>query len=295
MTHLTSTTRIDTDVFSIQQIFQDVRLDDGRKFTVVDCETYLSDMIDILQGLPTKPPSIYVDLEGVKLSREGTISILQVYVLPSDHTYLVDIHRLKERAFSTTGKNTESCLKAILEAENIPKVFFDVRNDSNALFYHFRINLSGVDDVQVMEIATRNFPKRYLSGLQKCIERDATMTIREKSAWIIAKEEGMKLFLPEKGGRYEVFNERPLPDAIIQYCVLDVQFLPRLWSHYKKRMTPYWAEKVQKETKERVLSSQRDDYNGHGRHKALAPQGWYSGTGSSRLISGWGSRYDGWL
>jgi exonuclease 3'-5' domain-containing protein 1 len=79
-----------------------------------------------------------------------------------------------------------------------------------------------------MELATRNFPKRHLSGLQKCIEWDAPITIREKSAWIAAKEEGLKLFATEKGGRYEVFNERPLPDAIIHYCVQDVQFLPRL-------------------------------------------------------------------
>jgi exonuclease 3'-5' domain-containing protein 1 len=108
-------------VFNIQQIFQDIRLDDGQKFTIVDCDTSLSDMIDILQGLPTTPPSIYVDLEGINLSREGTISILQFYVLPDDHTYLIDVHRLKESAFSTTGKNTKSCLKAILEAGNIPK------------------------------------------------------------------------------------------------------------------------------------------------------------------------------
>ncbi|KAL5396314.1 hypothetical protein PMIN06_012589 [Paraphaeosphaeria minitans] len=287
-----STSRYDPDVVNIQQLVQEIRLVDGPKFTVVECTTALSDMIDVLVCMPTDPPSLYVDLEGINLSRQGTISIFQFYVLPKDHTYLVDIYRLKESAFSTTGKNSESCLKAILEAENIPKVFFDVRNDSDALFYHFKINLLGVDDLQLMELATRTFPKRNVNGLQKCIERDAPMTLKEKSAWTTAKEQGLKLFAPEKGGRYEVFNERPLAEAISNYCVQDVQFLPRLWSYYKAKMTATWAVKVQKETKERVLLSQRPEYNGHGKHKALPPQGWYSASGASRRTGGLGSRYD---
>lgn len=147
MAHLVSTTRSDSDVLNIQQLVQEIRLDDGLKFTVVDCATALSDMINVLVSLPTEPPSLYVDLEGINLLRQGTISILQFYVLPKDHTYLVDIYRLKESAFSTTRKNSESCLKAILEAENILKVLFNLRNDLDALFYHFKINLLGVDDL----------------------------------------------------------------------------------------------------------------------------------------------------
>ncbi|CBX94102.1 predicted protein [Plenodomus lingam JN3] len=98
----------------------------------------------------------------------------------------------------------------------------------------------------------------------------------KKSAWNAAKEGGMKLFLPEKGGSYEVFNDRPLAKKIIQYCVQDVQFLPRLWSHYQRRLSASWAIKVQVATDERVLMSQSEHYKGHGKHKALAPAGWYS-------------------
>ncbi|KAK6591850.1 3'-5' exonuclease [Botrytis cinerea] len=47
-------------------------------------------VVDTLLGLSTSPPSIYVDLEGVNLFRQGTISILQIYVAPLDHTYLID-------------------------------------------------------------------------------------------------------------------------------------------------------------------------------------------------------------
>ena len=87
--------------------------------------------MDALDGQPTTPPSLYIDLEGINLSRNGSISILQVFVSSSRRTYLVDIHTLRNKAFSTPGTN--GCtLKDILESDVIPKVFFDVRNDSDA-------------------------------------------------------------------------------------------------------------------------------------------------------------------
>lgn len=116
-------------------------------FTVVDCGSALSDRINFLAVLPVEPPSIYVDLQGTNLSRQGTISILQLYVQPKDHTCLVDVHRFQHQVFSTTGTISDKCLKTILEAKDTPEVFFDVRNDSDALFHHFQISLSGVDDI----------------------------------------------------------------------------------------------------------------------------------------------------
>lgn len=284
------TTLTDNDLLQNIQRLQGIVLDDGSSFKVVDCDSALSDMIDILAGLPTEPPSIYVDLEGINLSRQGTISILQLYILPKDYTFLIDVHQLQHRAFSTTGKQSEKCLKDILEAKDVPKVFFDVRNDSDALFHHFQIKLSGVDDIQLMELATRTFQRKCVNGLQRCIENDAMMTVAEKSMWNAAKEVGKKLFAPERGGRYEVFNDRPLAKDIVQYCVQDVQFLPRLWSRYKRRMSASWAIKVQAATDERIASSQSVDYNGHGKHKAMAPKGWYTPpSSSSRRNRGWGT------
>jgi exonuclease 3'-5' domain-containing protein 1 len=273
---LSTTTYPDSVLINNLHGTQGAGLDDGSSSTMVDSDSTLSEMIDTLASLPTKPPSIYIDLEGIKLSRQGTISILQIYVLPKTHTYLVDVHQLQDKAFSTSGKTSGHCLKSILETKDIPKVFFDVRNDSDALFYHFQINLSGVDDIQLMELATRTFSREFVCGLQKCIERDAIMTYVEKSKWNATKAKGVKLFAPEKGGRYEVFNERPLVEEIREYCVQDVQFLPRLWSHYNRKMTPGWQAKVQKATEERVLSSQKENYDGHSREKARCPAGWHS-------------------
>lgn len=232
---------------------------------LVDTRTAVADFINAIADLPTSPPSLYVDLEGVYLSRHGSISILQVHVSPNNRTYLIDIHTLGDNAFSTAGSTGET-LKGILESDSIPKVFFDVRNDSDALFSHFRISLAGVHDIQLMELATRTFSKRHLSGLSKCIERDISLTVSEKEVWKRAKEKGLDLFAPERGGSYEVFNARPLSKDIMLYCIQDVLFMPNLWLRYDSKITPRWAAKVHEATKKRVSSSQTATYNGKGKH-----------------------------
>ena len=45
-------------------------------------------------------------------------------------------------------------LKAILESPKTPKVFFDVRMDSDALYALFGVKLAGIIDLQLMEVAS---------------------------------------------------------------------------------------------------------------------------------------------
>lgn len=152
---------------------------------LVETCTAVVDLIDTPTGLPTSPPSLYVDVEGVYLSRHGSISILQVLVSPENRTYLPN-------RYPHSGA-TGQTLKGILESDFIPKVIFDVRCDSDVLFRHFRINLASIHDIQLMELATRNLSKRFISGLSKCIERDLASTAREKQAWKEIKEKGRNL------------------------------------------------------------------------------------------------------
>ncbi|KAK4666161.1 hypothetical protein QC763_608330 [Podospora pseudopauciseta] len=241
---------------------------------LIDTATAMSALVDILNGQPITPPSLYIDLEGVNLSRHGTISILQIYVLPLRRAYLIDIHILGEKAFSTLSSTTGRTFKDILESETIPKVFFDVRNDSDALFSHFQIRLAGVQDLQLMELATRTFSRRVVCGLARCIEHDASLSASERSSWMATKERGTRLFAPERGGSYQVFNERPLNEEIRRYCVQDVHLLPRLWAHYYSKLTKAWERRVCEASRDRVALSQTPGFNGKGRHMALAPAGW---------------------
>jgi len=131
------------DVLGLIEKFQASSLKEVGCGYLVDTPEAVAHLVDSLLGLPISPSSLYLDIEGVNLSRLGSVSILQILVLPCDKTYLVDIHILKNEAFTAAGE-TGQTLKNVLESATIPKVFFDVRNDSDALFSHFGINLACV-------------------------------------------------------------------------------------------------------------------------------------------------------
>ncbi|KAJ4125308.1 hypothetical protein NW768_008924 [Fusarium equiseti] len=251
----------------------DATLKIGPTVVWVDTEAAVSKLVDALDGLKKGPASIFIDLEGVNLSRHGTISIMQIYDAVDKCVYLVDIHTLGAKCFSTEGKDRRT-LKHVLEDNTIVKVFFDVRNDSDALYAHFKIDLAGIHDLQLMEVATRTYSRILLNGLAKCIDRDAPLTDRERENMLDVKAKGRALFLPSQGGSYEVFNQRPLPDSLKLYCVHDVQVLPRLYDHYDKKMSNAWRQKVLDVSVQRVALSHRVDYVTSGRFMAFAPASW---------------------
>lgn len=146
----------------------------GAVTRVIDTQPLLQGCIDSLLKLRETTPVIYVDLEGVKLSRHGSISIITIYVKRSNIVYLIDVHTLAAACSTTTGTNGITTLKTIFEDRKITKVFFDVRNDSDALYAQYRVLLAGVIDLQLMELVSRKRGKVYVNGLAKCIERDLT-------------------------------------------------------------------------------------------------------------------------
>jgi exonuclease 3'-5' domain-containing protein 1 len=103
------------------------------------------------------------------------------------------------------------------------------------------------------------------------MENDLDLSYRQKLECQRVKEEGVKLFAPEKGGTYEVFNKRPLLDAIGLYCVQDVRWLPVLYQTYLRKVSNTMSAKIARATLDRVKESQSPFYVGHGQHKALGP------------------------
>jgi exonuclease 3'-5' domain-containing protein 1 len=179
-------------------------------------------------------PTMYIDLEGVALCREGSLSIFTLFLdIPKPEVVLIDVYTLGAQAFNTPGTLGKT-LTDILQDVNIPKVFFDVRNDSDALFAHFGVALQGVQDVQLMESATRNttISRKFVSGLAKCIEKKVLGSGIDQAKWKQAKEKGEHLFLAKHGGSYDVFNRRPMLEEIVSYCIGDVQCLPELRSQF---------------------------------------------------------------
>ncbi|PLB33886.1 ribonuclease H-like domain-containing protein [Aspergillus candidus] len=239
---------------------------------IIDTTAAIGELAELLTGIPNNPPSIYVDLEGVNLCRHGSISIMQIFSLPKNEVYLIDVHTLGQEAFShpsTSGRT----LKGILEDESIHKAFFDVRNDSDALYAHFGVYLAGIQDLQLFELATRSGSRRFINGLSRCIQCDAGLTFFEARMWKDIKEDGRQLFAPERGGSYEVFNSRPLSEAIIKYCAQDVRILPKLWAVYNGRLGWRGREKIEVATRDRINVCFQAGYTGVGRHMAQSPSG----------------------
>ncbi|KAL8671381.1 MAG: hypothetical protein Q9168_004113 [Polycauliona sp. 1 TL-2023] len=241
-----------------------------------------------LFNVPKGTPELYVDAEGINLSRSGELSILIFHVETPrfSHTYLIHVHVLGNITFSTRTSNRLHSLKTIFEDNRIPKVVFDCRMDSDALFGQFGVLLEGVIDLQLMRLATSQGGGYGLPGLELCLTHDLDIASSEQ-AWVSeAKAKGQRLWRPRCGGKMERFNDDPLHQDIINYCVVDAAYLPRLFETYNKQLGERvyltaldtlwgneqlypketgvfsWECRVLKESRERARCSLRKYYSG---------------------------------
>ena len=122
-----------------------------------------------------------------------------------------------------------------------------------------------------MDIAhrrSRNIETKYLTGLTKCIE----LYVGPPDTWKKVKEAGICLFLPEKGGSYAVFEQRPLDPRILAYCAQDVALMFELEAGMKSTIEGKgWEKRIILGSASRVAESKSSNYNGQGRHRAIAP------------------------
>ncbi|CVL09128.1 uncharacterized protein FMAN_14240 [Fusarium mangiferae] len=79
---------------TVTQRLSSVRLEDKPVIIFVNNATAIAQLVDFLDGPPAVPPSIFIDLEGVNLSRHGTISSMQVYYLPTNQPFLTSSESL---------------------------------------------------------------------------------------------------------------------------------------------------------------------------------------------------------
>lgn len=146
---------------------------------MIESKPALRAFIDNLPECKDPDPSLFVDLEGNNLSRKGTLSLVTVLVEPRHTVHLIDVTGLGDDAFTTAGLDGRT-IKRILESPKVCKVFFDIRNDSDALYSLSSIRVQGIEHLQLMELASRASWKKYVNGLSKCIERDAPISFEEK-------------------------------------------------------------------------------------------------------------------
>jgi hypothetical protein len=138
--------------------------------TSASTPTLISSVPELQAFLSSIPPSstLFLDLEGISLSRHGTISLITILIHPQRVVRLIDVLALGKLAF-TTASNDGNTLKAIFEDPDISKCLWDVRNDADALWALYHVGLAGVTDIQLLENASSTGDKTYVRGLDKSV------------------------------------------------------------------------------------------------------------------------------
>lgn len=205
-------------------------------YKLVDDKGDLKESIAELKGKLERNTLLAVDCEGLSLSRKGALTILTVAT--EEKAYIFDVLKLGQAVFSEG-------LGEILEDKSREKLMFDCRQDSDALWHQFNVKLTGVLDLQLLEIlcrhrrtasgsqsSARNKRRRCqitdevenISGFRRCLERylgDGDLVRK--------KEKGMQAVKLDE----EVWKKRPLSDDLIQYLIVDTITMFRLYNKMK--------------------------------------------------------------
>ncbi|KAK4197608.1 hypothetical protein QBC40DRAFT_285272 [Triangularia verruculosa] len=239
--------------------------------SIVASISALETFLDTVNG----SSSLYLDLEGTRLGRDGTLELITVLVYPQRKISIIDVHALGNTAFTTAARSTIfKTLKIILETPVIPKYLWDVRNDADALKALYNVSISGVIDIQLLENVTRPGNKLHVKSLENAIRQDAKLADGEIAAWKRTKT-GIRNQMNRRDRK--LFSERPLTGRILQYCVGDVQYLPDLRKTYMKRpaYTDVWVRKLEEESSKRVMEAWSPEYNRRKESMKLGPWGAY--------------------
>lgn len=194
--------------------------------------------------------AVAVDLEGSKIGPcDGKIALVTL-ATPSGECFLFDVATCGQPMFD------EGKLRALIEHPSLPKLWFDCRSDSAALFHH-GVRPRCVVDLQVaFNLLDRG---RFLSGLQRMLEGLGLLCPEEMSL----KYEGRCLFAPEFGGSFDVFFSRPLLPKLVEYCISDVKYF------FKAReLLREFEEQSRAVAELRVEKSSKADFV-NGRHHCL--------------------------
>jgi exonuclease 3'-5' domain-containing protein 1 len=123
--------------------------------SLVDNAGAVAGVINCLATLPTGPPIIAIDCEGKDVGRYGTLAVIQLHDFRNNHTFIIDVVILGHATFYTCATNSTMTLRDIFELPLIRKIMWDFRNDQDAIFAGFAVELDGIDDAQILELATR--------------------------------------------------------------------------------------------------------------------------------------------
>lgn len=180
---------------------------------------------------------IALDVEGVNLGKSGTISLIQVATKDNNY-FIFDILQSECDMF-------QCGLKELLTREDVKKLMFDCRKDSESLKFLHHIDLNGVIDIQLLEIMTRtelpgsSEARDRLKGFLHRGNVDGSPQLYQRVLRLSSLDSCMDKYnlgdVQLKKHIRECFRndvsfwmKRPLPPAALQYAVQDVSLLFQL-------------------------------------------------------------------
>merc|ERR1712194_434992 len=122
-------------------------------------------------------------------------------------------------------------LKSILESSEYEKVWFDPRNDADALFHQFGVYPKHIFDLQLAEVASRRsqgLSVNFVQGLNKVLNQCNALDSVQKVFSDHIGNLGKSLYEPACGGDYSVFQKRPLDPQILVYSAHDARYMLEL-------------------------------------------------------------------
>jgi len=233
-----------TKTMSQQSIFRSPDNENGSPELTIVSAKFTNELKKVLQDLNelrAKPAPIYIDAMGFAKDELIDLHLL----VPSNRTlYTVNVRKLGDVAFSAVG-NCDMSLGVLLEATNIPKVGFDIRDISRILFHRFNVPLAGVHDIQLMELASRKDgqQKKFLSGLARCIDQDLSNGHPDKVRWLNPADAKDLQF-------YQRFGHAP------PWIMKRVEIFPSLYEVYNTKLSrpnsADWLRLAKQESEQRV-------------------------------------------
>lgn len=212
---------------------------------VIVC-TQSQDVDEAVQHLKAHD-SLFVDLEGVNLGRNGQLCWIQITTESQDMpVFIIDLVALH-------GTIPDS-LREIISSPKYCKYMWDPRADADALYNCCeQLHVTNVVCLQLAEVAhdrESGFMRKYVNGLAKSMKRFLPQDVL--NVVLPLKETGKIMLSPEKGGNSNVFLQRPMPSELLDYCAVDVVVLPYIKKSVWDSLPAHRKRWVEYKTKQRV-------------------------------------------
>mmetsp|Transcript_118496 Transcript_118496/g.287560 ORF Transcript_118496/g.287560 Transcript_118496/m.287560 type:complete len:496 (+) Transcript_118496:167-1654(+) len=237
-----------TGTLEVHDTFEDPTfLESPFRVNLIDSFGCLMKLLLHLEGICRNEAALAVDFEGVKLCRHGALCLVQLTCSDDPRlVYVLDVHVLGKRAFTMPTPQGTS-MQSLLEEQNVRKVWFDPRNDVDALYHQFGIAPRGIFDLQLAEVAdrrSRGLNVHFVQGLYKCLTQCPALQSEQKVFAERINALGKSLFEPQNGGDHEIFRQRPLNPVILVYAAHDSRYMLVLYEQYIQSIGEQWVSRV---------------------------------------------------